>query len=145
MWSKTLLNAKPGCSDFWVADALSEKSMMCKPQNLDPSVQKPPWTISCCGTLHVDTGSPEHSSSCMNSSGAYFTFCPSLCLYHSAFLLLKLCHHRRRQRAWQFSLSLISRHRLSVAWLILVSPFKLGFSLKQGAVGSYQCGPFSYT
>lgn len=110
-----------------------------------PFSPKPPWTISCCGTLHVDTGSPEHSSPCMNSSGAYFTLCPSLCLYHSAFLLLKLCHHRRRQRAWQFSLSLISRHRLSVAWLILVSPFKLGFSLKQGAVGSYQCGPFSYT
>lgn len=63
--------------------------------------------------------------------------CVSLTL-HSSFNWL--CHHRRRWRAWQFSPALISRHRLSVTRLILVSHFKLCFSLKHRYHAAWRCG-----
>lgn len=56
---------------------------------------------------------------------------------HSSF---RLCHHRRRRRAWQLSLALISRHRLSVTLLILVSPFKPCSSLKHRYHAAWSCG-----
>lgn len=123
-----ILLQHPAYCKAWERCTVAVRAWCATHKTLTRSIQAPPWIISCRGTLHLDTGPLEHSSPCVNSIAASLTLCPSLCLslaLHSSFYCL--CHHRRRRRAWQFSPALISRHRLSVAWLILVSPFKLLF------------------
>lgn len=146
--TNVLLTVKPvaGCLAFWVTQIhCGSESVMCNTQNLDPFNPKPPWIISCRGTLHLDTGPLQH----MNSITLTLTLCPALCLslslaLHSSFY--RLCHHRRRGRACQFNPALISRHRLSVTRLILGSPFHFASlwstgTMRQGVVDGYQCGP----